>query len=156
MSLDGGYAPNDFTFTGELLEEWPRDDLELALAEITANVDGYDHAQEYDEINLWEQNMISREGRTLRQADIEFDPNFCSPVIDALNDRLIITSVTATAGADTDTEASDAATKALAQVMKATRWSRATATGTARPCATATATSSCGPTRPGRPARNPS
>jgi len=119
VSLDGGYAPNDFTFTGELLEEWPRDDLELALAEITANVDGYDHAQEYDEINLWEQNMISREGRTLRQADIEFDPNFCSPVIDALNDRLIITSVTATAGADTDTEASDAATKALAQVMKA-------------------------------------
>ncbi len=94
----------------------PTDDIELALAEITGALDAYDHAEEYDSINLWEQNMLSREGRTLRQADIEFESNLCSPVIDAVNDRLLISSVTATAGADTDTAASDAATKLVTQV----------------------------------------
>lgn len=120
MPLDGEYTPlTDSTLMGTMVDALPRDDIDLALTEITAALQGYDHAKEYDDINLWEQNMLSREGRTLRQADIEFDPNFCSPVIDAVNDRLIITSVTATAGADTDTAASDAATKILAQVIAA-------------------------------------
>lgn len=95
------------------------DDVELALAEITGARDGYAHAEEYDSINLWEQNMLSREGRTLRQADIEFESNLCSPVIDAVNDRLLISSVTATAGADTDTAASDAATKLVTRIWDA-------------------------------------
>lgn len=97
----------------------PTDDIELALAQITGALDGYHHAEEYDSINLWEQNMLSREGRTLRQADIEFESNLCSPVIDAVNDRLLISSVTATAGADTDTVSSDAATKLVTQVWDA-------------------------------------
>lgn len=118
MSIDSAYsALTDPNLMGVMLDELPRDDIELALTEITGALGGYDHAKEYDEINLWEQNMLSREGRTLRQADIEFDPNFCSPVIDAANDRLIITSVTATAGADTDASASDAATKTLAKII---------------------------------------
>lgn len=97
----------------------PTDDIELALDEIMGALEGYEHAEEYDSINLWEQNMLSREGRTLRQADIEFESNLCSPVIDAVNDRLLISSVTATAGADTDTTASDAATKLVTQIWDA-------------------------------------
>lgn len=97
----------------------PTDDIALALDKITGALAGYDHAQEYDSINLWEQNRISREGATLRQADIEFESNLCSPVIDAVNDRLLISSVTATAGADTDTASSDAATKLVTQVWDA-------------------------------------
>lgn len=97
----------------------PTDDIELALGAITGALDGYQHAEEYDSINLWEQNMLSREGRTLRQADIEFESNLCSPVIDAVNDRLLISSVTATAGAATDTAATDAATKLVTQVWDA-------------------------------------
>lgn len=97
----------------------PTDDVELALDAITGALDAYEHAEEYDSINLWEQNMLSREGRTLRQADIEFESNLCSPVIDAVNDRLIISSVTATAGEDTDTAASDGATKLVTQVWDA-------------------------------------
>jgi hypothetical protein len=97
----------------------PTDDVELALDAILAASDGYEHAEEYDSINLWEQNRLSREGRTLRQADIEFESNLCSPVIDAVNDRLLISSVTATAGADTDTGASDAATKLVTQIWDA-------------------------------------
>ena len=78
MPLDGEYTPlTDSTLMGTMVDALPRDDIDLALTEITAALQGYDHAKEYDEINLWEQNMLSREGRTLRQADIEFDPNFC-------------------------------------------------------------------------------
>lgn len=103
---------------GALTGDWPRDDLELALEEIGANLDGYDHAEEYDSINVWERNMLSREGRTLRQSDIEYVPNFASTVINAVNNRLIITAVTATAGATTDEAASDAATARLAEIMR--------------------------------------
>jgi hypothetical protein len=117
VPLDGEYTPlNDSTLMGTMIDDLPRDDIDLALTEITAALQGYEHAKEYDDINLWEQNMLSREGRTMRQADIEFDPNLCSPVIDAVNDRLLVASVTATAGSDTDTSASDAATKAVAFV----------------------------------------
>lgn len=121
MSMMYG-GPFDATVAAPLMGSFqtpPTDDIELALAEITGALNGYEHAQEYDSINLWEQNMLSREGRTLRQADIEFESNLCSPVIDAVNDRLLISSVTATAGADTDTAASDAATKLVTQVWDA-------------------------------------
>jgi hypothetical protein len=102
-----------------MTDQWPRDDLELALTDIPAVLPTYDHAKEYDDINLWEKFRLSREGRTLRQSDIEYDPNYCSPVIDAVNNRLIITAWTATAGEATDTVASDAATTKLAQIVKA-------------------------------------
>ena len=119
MPLDGEYQlPPDSTLFGTSLDALPRDDVDLALTEITAALDGYQHAEQYDSVNLWEQNMLSREGRTLRQADIEFDPNFCSPVIDAVNDRLIISSITATAGSATDTGATDAATAVVQQVVE--------------------------------------
>lgn len=103
---------------GTLDGDWPRTDLELALTEIPANLDGYDHAEEYDSINEWERNKLSREGRTLRQSDIEYTPNFSSVVIDAVNNRLLINAVTATAGAAEDTAASDTATAALATIIK--------------------------------------
>lgn len=116
---EGLYAsPADTPLLG-VLQPPPTDDIELALDAITQALGGYDHAQEYDSINLWEQNMLSREGRTLRQADIEFESNLCSPVIDAVNDRLLISSVTATAGADTDTASSDTATKLITTVWNA-------------------------------------
>lgn len=72
------YTPlSDATLMGQVAGIRPGDDLDEALEAITGSLAGYDHAEEYDSINLWEQNMLSREGRTLRQADIEFDPNFC-------------------------------------------------------------------------------
>lgn len=116
------YGPYDAPGAPPLMGSFqapPTDDIELALGEIMGALDAYDHAEEYDSINLWEQNMLSREGRTLRQSDIEFESNLCSPVIDAVNDRLLISSVTATAGADTDTASSDAATKLVTQVWDA-------------------------------------
>lgn len=103
---------------GALNGDWPRNDLELALTDIPANLDGYDHAEEYDSINEWERNKLSREGRTQRQSDIEYTPNFSSVVIDAVNNRLLINAVTATAGAAEDTAASDTATAALATIIK--------------------------------------
>lgn len=120
MPLDGEYTPlNDSTLMGTMVSALPNSDIDLALTEITGALQGYEDAEEFDSINMWEQNMLSREGRTLRQADIEFDPNLCSPVIDAVNDRLIITSITATSGSDTDTAASDAATAEVNAVTKA-------------------------------------
>lgn len=52
-------------------------DVPKAVAEIQEHFQAYESAREYDDINLWEFNQISREGRTVRQADIEYDPNFC-------------------------------------------------------------------------------
>lgn len=113
------YTPlSEQTLMGAVVGARPSDDLDEALQEITGSLEGYDHAEEYDSINLWEQNMLSRAGRTLRQAGIEFDPNFCSVVIDAVNDRLEINSVTATSGADTDTAASDAVTRQIATIWE--------------------------------------
>lgn len=113
------YTPlSEQTLMGAVVGARPGDDLDEALSEITGSLQGYDHAEEYDSINLWEQNMLSRAGRTMRQAGIEFDPNFCSVCIDAVNDRLEINSVTATSGADTDTAASDAVTRQIATIWE--------------------------------------
>lgn len=76
----------------------------------------YEAAKEYDEIDLWEFFKESREGRTLRQADIEFDPNFCGVVIDAVNNRLEILSVTANSGEVTDDDSTTEATRVLNEV----------------------------------------
>jgi hypothetical protein len=93
-------------------------DLVEAIAKINESMEGYDHAKEYDDINLWEDNRLSREGRTLRQSDIEFDPNFCGVVIDAVANKLRITGLTATSGTVQDNAASKAATEALNEVWR--------------------------------------
>lgn len=85
-------------------------DVGEAVEAIRESFESYEISREYDDINVWEYHRISREGRTLRQADIEFDPNFCSVVIDAVANRMEILSVTATSGATEDTTASTAAT----------------------------------------------
>lgn len=72
-----------------------QDDIKEAIQEITEHLDDYQYAREYDEINIWALNTYSREGSQLRQADIEHDPNFCSTVVDAVNDRLEISSIVA-------------------------------------------------------------
>lgn len=119
MPLDGEYIPaTDSSLLGTV-DAPPSTDVALALEQIMGALQGYEHAQEYDSINLWEQNMLSREGRTLRQADIEFDPNLCSPVIDAVNNKLLISSVTATSGGVKDMQASEHATAVLTAVRDA-------------------------------------
>lgn len=70
-------------------------DIAEAIAEIDAALDGYEAAKEYDEVDVWATYTDTRAGETLRQADIEFDPNFTSVVIDAVANRLEILSVTA-------------------------------------------------------------
>lgn len=77
-------------------------DIGKAILEITAAQPGYEAAREYDDINLYEQFMNSRAGRTLRQADIEFDPNFCGVVINAVSNRMTINSITSQDDATTE------------------------------------------------------
>jgi hypothetical protein len=115
VPLTGDYTVPSY---GPWIDDAPNTDIELVLDEISEALEGYEHAEEYDSINIWERFTLSREGRTLRQADIEFDPNLCSPVIDAVNDRLLITSVTASAGQASDSAASDSATNLLGRVIK--------------------------------------
>lgn len=115
MPLTGDYTVPSY---GPWIDEAPNTDIELALNEISEALEGYEHAEEYDSINIWERFTLSREGRTLRQSDIEFNPNLCSPVIDAVNDRLLITSVTASAGPAANEAASDSATNLLARIIK--------------------------------------
>lgn len=95
-------------------------DVTLGLAELAAPQDGYQAARDFDEIDLWSQiDADGREAETLRQAGVEFDPNFCSVVIDAVNDRMAITSVTATVGTGEgaeDSAESQAATAALGDI----------------------------------------
>lgn len=93
-------------------------DVVEAITVIGDNIQAYEHAKEYDDINLWEGNQLSREGRTLRQADIEFDPNFCGVVIDAISNKLKLNGVTAAAGAVTDKAATTQATDVLNQIWR--------------------------------------
>jgi len=93
-------------------------DVELSIRSITECRDSYEIAKEYDDINLWEYASNSREGRTLRQAGIEYDPNFCGVVIDSVSNRMEILSVTATMGETGDEEASESVTKILNEVWE--------------------------------------
>lgn len=92
-------------------------DMIEALRTIVETRPAYDHAKEYDDINLWEINALSREGRTLRQSDIEFDPNLCGVVIDSVANKLKISGVTATSGAEGDKQATQDATALLNDVV---------------------------------------
>lgn len=76
-------------------------DVARALREIRAAQPGYEAAREYDEINIYDDLLETRLGRTLRQASIEFDPNFCGVVIDSRTDRMSISSITGTSDAET-------------------------------------------------------
>lgn len=113
MTITAGYSAPGVGWD----QTMPNSDIDLALRDIEGALEGYEHAEEYDSANMWDRLTLSREGRTLRQADIEFDPNLCSPVIDAVNDRLLITSVTASAGAASDSVASDSATNVVARII---------------------------------------
>lgn len=93
-------------------------DLVEAIGKINECIESYDHAKEYDDINLWENSVLSREGRTLRQSDIEYDPNLCGVVIDAVANKLKISGLTATSGTVEDNAASTAATEALNEVWR--------------------------------------
>lgn len=101
---------------GVLAHEVSRD-VEKAISEIKKHRDAYDMAREYDDINLWDAlDEDSRASRTLRQAGIEFDPNFCGVVIDAVANRQEILSVTATSGTTEDEEQSEFATTVLNEI----------------------------------------
>lgn len=108
------------TNSPELDEEEAGDasaDMIEALRDILDNRPMYDHAKEYDDINLWEVNALSREGRTLRQSDIEFDPNFCAVVIDSVANKMKISGITASSGSATDKAATADATDVLNNVV---------------------------------------
>lgn len=77
------------------LGEVANPDVVRALAEIVECREPYEAAREYDSINLLAQFDTTREGATLRQAGIEYDPNFCAPVINSVSDGLVIESITA-------------------------------------------------------------
>lgn len=71
------------------------DDKSRVISEVLMSLPGYEAAEEYDGIDIWEKvRGDSRLNRTLRQVDIEFDPNFCSVVIDSRTDRMKIEGVT--------------------------------------------------------------
>lgn len=80
-------------------------DVQKAISGIKEAYDAYEHAREYDEINLWDYEVESRLGRTLRQANIQFSPNYCAPVINAVHNKMEITSVTATSKTGADSPA---------------------------------------------------
>jgi hypothetical protein len=71
-------------------------DIRAALDGIAEHAEQYETAREYDSTNLWEADENSREGRLLRQAGAEFDPNYCGPVINNIADGMIIDGIMAT------------------------------------------------------------
>lgn len=87
-------------------------DLGEALSGILDNIDLYELARSFDDIDIWSDLYNTRLGTTLRQVGVEFDPNFCSVVIDAVANRLEITSATAT------TESGDESTDATAALQR--------------------------------------
>lgn len=82
------------------LDERQLADIRGALVGIAERCEQYEQAREYDSVNLWEADQDSREGRLLRQAGMEYDPNYCGPVINAIADGMIIDGVMATRDPD--------------------------------------------------------
>jgi hypothetical protein len=76
-------------------------DLARTLREMRDAAPGYGAAKEYDDINLWEGFLQTRAGRTFRQADIEYDPNFCGVVIDAVANGMTISGIVGTTDVET-------------------------------------------------------
>jgi hypothetical protein len=77
------------------LDERQLADIRGALAGIAERAEQYEQARDYDSINLWESEEDSRAGRLLRQAGVEYDPNYCSVVINAIGDGMVIDGVSA-------------------------------------------------------------
>lgn len=74
-----------------------------ALADIRRAVDGildrceqYERARKYDSIDLLDELDDTQLGQTLRQVDVDLEPNYCAPIINAVSDGLQIESITAT------------------------------------------------------------
>jgi hypothetical protein len=61
-----------------------------AYDEITSRAPVYTEADNYADGSILEVMSMTRLGRALRQSDIHFNPNILATVIDAVNDRLII------------------------------------------------------------------
>jgi hypothetical protein len=66
-----------------------------------ASVEGYEAAREYEEINIWNEMLTDRGGATLRQADIQYDPNFCAVVIDSFANKMVINAIVGATDAET-------------------------------------------------------
>jgi hypothetical protein len=80
---------------------------ESALVDIQRTLDGiaekapqYETARDYDSVDLWQAEEESRFGQVVRQADIEFDANYCGPVINAVADGMVIDGIMATRDPD--------------------------------------------------------
>lgn len=71
-------------------------DIRRALDGIAERAEQYETAREYDSTNLWEADDNSREGRLLRQASVDYDLNYCGPVINNIADGMIIDGIMAT------------------------------------------------------------
>lgn len=89
------------------------EDRNRVIDQLLTSLQGYEVAREYDGIDVWETiREDSRLSRTLRQAGIQYDPNFCGVVIDSRTDRMKIKSTT---GAD------NRQTAMLAEIMTANK-----------------------------------
>lgn len=81
--------------TGEQL-----DDIRRALVGIEERVPQYEAAREYDSADLWEANEDDRQGRLLRQASMQYDVNYSSPVINAVANGMTVDGIVATRDAE--------------------------------------------------------
>lgn len=116
MAIIPSAAPLFGQYDPRMIQDVNNEDIDEALACITEALPGYEMAKEYDDINRWEYYGNSRESRTLRQSDLEFDPNFCGVVIDSVSNRMEMLSRTVTSGEVGDDEQSDAVTAILDRI----------------------------------------
>jgi hypothetical protein len=84
VALDGQLSPEQLA------------DIRRALDGIAEHAEQYERAREYDSTNLWEAEDDSRQGRLLRQASVEYDLNYCGPVINNIADGMVIDGIMAT------------------------------------------------------------
>lgn len=78
------------------LDEVALADIRMAIDGITERCEQYEKARDYDSVDIWDQrNGDSRLSRILDQASVEYDVNYCAPIIDAMNNGLTIESITA-------------------------------------------------------------
>jgi hypothetical protein len=113
QNLGSQFSPNPAGPTEEPTNR-SDDDLDEAITELNDNYENYERAREYDEIDLWSL-MDPSSDRMYCDLASAYDPNFCSVVIDAVNNRMEIASITASDG----TAESDSATKVLNEIWDA-------------------------------------
>lgn len=83
---------------GEMLDATQLADIERALRGIAERREQYEQARQYDSADLWEADQDSRQGQLLRQASLEYDVNYCAPVINAVSNGMTVDGITATQG----------------------------------------------------------